>query len=291
MATGDIIYRDTALWKRLAANAAASNKFLRSVSSGIPSWAALVAADIPVQTTVATTTSTGNVSDYAPGASVNLVRCNNASELDIHGIVAGYDGQILNFVSIGAGRVYFVPQSGTDSTPANRLICTNTQPSGTVLAPGIGHASFQYDSTTARWRLIEHEQGVSLSNTFTSGAWKGSTSDPAIGNGTGLINFYVKGARCDYILNLNMGSSTTFGTGFWQFPVTFTPPAGLTPTCMILCYDSSTGKGYSIAGTYSAAANPGILGWDSTGTPIDATHPFTWAQDDIIRFSITYDIG
>ena len=288
MATGDIIYRDTVLWKRLAANSAGSNKFLRSVSSGVPSWQALVASDIPVQTTVATTTSTGTVTDFNPGASANLVRCNNATELDIHGIVAGYDGQLLTFVSIGAGKVFFVPQSGTEGTPANRLICINTQTAGTPLAAGYGHATFQYDSTTARWRLVEYQQGLSISTTWVSGAWKGSVTDPAIGNGTATRNFYANGARIEYIVNVNMGSTTTFGSGFWQFPLIFAP-TGPTPTCMIFCYDNSSGKGYSIAGTYSAAANPGILGYDSTGAPIDATHPFTWAQDDIIRFNITYD--
>jgi hypothetical protein len=288
MAIGDIIYRDSSLWKRLAANGTGTNKFLRSVSSGAPSWELLAAGDIPVTSIVATTTSTGSVNNYAPGALTNLVRCNNATNLTITGIVAGYDGQMMSFVSIGAGRVLFSNLDG-GSSAANQLVLPVTGLNLTLLAPGLGFATFQYDATSQKWRLIHHEQGASITLTPF---WRGSVTDPTIGNGTIATYYYLRGCKIQYVFTLNMGSTTTFGSGFWQFPLSGSIIAAATPVCAMFCYDNSSGTpGQQAIGTYSSAAATGIIGFDSTGNNIDATHPFTWAVNDILRFSVEIDVS
>jgi hypothetical protein len=134
--------------------------------------AQLVAA--PVTNTI---TLTGTQNDLAlTGASAyapTLVRLSNASSLTITGVGPGVAGQIVRFVSVGAGDVFFTHQSA-GSSAADRLI--NFATTGTTpLAAGVGWAEFQYDGTTARWRMIAHEQGAALafvpSTSAATGAW------------------------------------------------------------------------------------------------------------------------
>jgi hypothetical protein len=76
---------------------------------------------------VITTTSTGSQNDFDPGLSFGdiQIRCNNATDLTLTGLKAGYNGQKITFVSIGAGNVLFSHQSGS-STAGNRFINTVT---------------------------------------------------------------------------------------------------------------------------------------------------------------------
>lgn len=107
---------------------------------------------------VVTTTATGTQNDFAPGLSGNtIVRCNNATLLTITGFAGGVDGQRVRLVSVGAGQVD-VPHQNAGSAVANRAINSATT-AATSLAAGVGSGEWVYDGTTARWRLVAHEQG------------------------------------------------------------------------------------------------------------------------------------
>lgn len=135
-------------------------------------WVELARADGGVVTQ--TTTDTGTTNNFALSRGVNLLRSNNASLLTLTGLVAGYDGQVMDLVSIGAGQVDLANQNA-GSTAVNRII---TGPTGTVsLAAGVGRARLRYDATTARWRVIEHEQGAWITPTFAAGNFTASTGD------------------------------------------------------------------------------------------------------------------
>ena len=127
----------------------------------------------------ATTTSTGNQDNFAPGLTfaagqITTLRCNNASLLTIRGIAGGVDQAILEIVSVGAGQVDLKHQD-TNSTAANRLInFATTGP--TSLAAGVGTAQFVYDGTTSRWRLLDHEQGDWITPTYGAGNFTGNGS-------------------------------------------------------------------------------------------------------------------
>lgn len=121
-----------------------------------------------------TTTLTGTQNDLALTANASMLRCNNATDLTISGLSAGVDGQLLTVQAIGAGHVFLKHQS-TGSVAANRLI--NFATSGdTPLAAGVGTATLQYDATSARWRLVAHEQGAWITPTFAAGNYTGSGS-------------------------------------------------------------------------------------------------------------------
>jgi hypothetical protein len=118
-------------------------------------------------TSATTVTTTGTIDDLNFGTAT-VIRMNNASDATIRGLVAGSAGQTVTIESVGAGHVFFSHQSTSDATAANRLInwiTTGTTP----LAAGKGTAQYQYDATTARWRLIAHEQGTDITRTFAAG--------------------------------------------------------------------------------------------------------------------------
>lgn len=106
-----------------------------------------------------TTTSTGTVNDLNFSNAL-LIRCNNATDLTLTGLVAGKAGQIVTIISAGAGNVLLAHQNA-GSTASNRLLNTITA-YNTVLVAGMGTAVYRYDDTTDRWRLISHTHGTSL---------------------------------------------------------------------------------------------------------------------------------
>lgn len=125
--------------------------------------------------TVQTTTATGTQNDFGvTGARHLILRCNNASLLTFTGFAAGSDGDEIDVVSIGAGQVD-LPHQNAGSAAANRFINLATS-APSSLAAGSGTARYVYDGTTARWRLVAHEQGAWITPTFAAGNFTGSAS-------------------------------------------------------------------------------------------------------------------
>lgn len=103
------------------------------------------------------------------------LRFTNSSLVTIDGFQAGFDGQELQVISAGTGQVDFAPQN-SGSSAVNRLILFVTV-GNTSLAPGSGTALFRYDGTTARWRLISHDQGAPITRAFLAANY--TTATPA----------------------------------------------------------------------------------------------------------------
>ena len=148
------------------------------------------------------TTSTGNIDDL-DFSNASFIRMNNATLSTIRGLKAGYGGQQVTIVSVGAGQVNLSHQDTGDATAANRLI--NPITSGvTPLAPGKGTAVYEYDATTARWRLLQHSQGAWIevaysAGNFTSvggGAWTVDSGDQR------AYGYYLVGSMLNLRINV-----------------------------------------------------------------------------------------
>lgn len=131
--------------------------------------------------TSTTITTTGTI-DNLDFSNADLIRMNNASLATIRGLQAGTDAQRVTIVSVGAGQVDFANQD-SGSTAANRLINFATS-CLTSLAAGSGAATYQYDATTARWRLVSHDQGAFISPAYdatnftaSAGTWTVDAGD------------------------------------------------------------------------------------------------------------------
>jgi hypothetical protein len=232
---------------------------------------------------VQTTTSTGTVNNFALTAGCTYLRCNNATALTITGIAAGYDGQELTIVSVGAGQVNLKHQN-TGSTAANRLnnIATVID---TSLYQTLGYCKYRYDATLGYWKLVQHEQGAAIAYTPT---WTASVTNPVIGNGTITGSYYVRGKYLLNSVNITMGSTTTYGSGFWIIN-TFTGYVGTQPVNVGLGVDVSSGINYGLT----------LLGWGvgfigivtSTSANISSVAPMTWATGDVLNATLELQVG
>lgn len=119
-----------------------------------------------------TSTTTGNIDDFDFN-NARLIRFNNATDTTLRGLKAGVAGQLVTIVSVGAGHV-FLEHENAGSSAANRLF--NTITSGpTPLATTCGKATYRYDGTSARWRLIAHDQGQFIDIPYASTTYDSDT--------------------------------------------------------------------------------------------------------------------
>lgn len=175
--------------------------FLRGDGAWAKSWSSVSVA------------TTGTVDNWAPGLVGNtIVYLNNTSLLTIDGMANGFDGQLVQFVAINTGQVDFAHASGASSA-GNRL--NNIVASApTSLAPsGGGMALYQYQSSLARWQLLEHEQGGWITPTFSAANY--STNAAATWTVTGGEEisraYYLKGKTltvASVLLGTSVSSST-----------------------------------------------------------------------------------
>lgn len=170
-----------------------------------------------------TLTTTGNVDDL-DFTNASLIRFNNASLATLRGLKAGTDGQRVTIMSIGAGQVDLAHQN-SGSSAANRLI--NTVSSGnTSLAAGSGVATYQYDGTTQRWRLVAHTQGAYLNVAYSAGNFAGSGGMSwSVDSGDQLTYAYY---LIGHVLHLTVYITTSTTTGTGASTVRVTIPAGYT---------------------------------------------------------------
>jgi hypothetical protein len=129
----------------------------------------------PKYRTVVTSTSTGAVDNFAPAlVGHTIVRLNNATDLALTGMAGGVSGQLVTFVSIGAGNVTMAYNSSS-STAGNKFL--NYITSGvTPLVAGSGKATYLYDGTTLAWRLVNYDMGGWLTPAFAAGNFTGANS-------------------------------------------------------------------------------------------------------------------
>ena len=120
--------------------------------------------------------------------------------------------------------------------------------------------------------------------------WTGNTTNPALGNGT-IVGAYAQiGKVVNFRILLTMGSTTTFGTGFYSFGVPVTAAAGATGSYTtvgsVVALDNST--------TLIYEANPCLLTTTTvilryqTGGLFSNVAPVTFATSDIITIQGTY---
>lgn len=179
---------------------------------GDPGWpgppGATGAAGAGSAPTEFTFTTTGNIDDL-DFSNANIIRANNASLATIRGLKAGTTGQQVTIVSIGAGQVDLSHQDTGDGTAASRLINYTTS-SKTSLAAGVGAATYQYDGTTSRWRLVSHDQGAFITSAFNAANFTGSSGTWVVESGdVKTCAYYLSGRQ----LTVNMWIDTTTVTG------------------------------------------------------------------------------
>ncbi len=186
-------------------------------------------------TTEFTSTDTGTIDDL-DFDNANLIRMNNASDATITGLLAGTPGQVVTIVSIGAGNVYLADNDGGSSAD-NQLINLVTS-QNTPLATASGKATYIYDDTTNRWRLIFHEQGAAISQPYDAADFTASgTMTWTVASGdVGIYQYFLRGRQLYFTIQFDTTSITAPLSNQCRFviPGDFTTGAAAQGFCFII---------------------------------------------------------
>jgi hypothetical protein len=117
--------------------------------------------------------------------------------------------------------------------------------------------------------------------------WTGSVSNPVIGNGALAGEFFVANGICQVTIQMNAGSTTTFGSGSWSFALPVTCRSINSQMGSALALDAGT---LYYVGTAFAGGTAMQVTFDQTGNQAQATVPFTWATGDTLQMTVSYPI-
>ena len=154
-----------------------------------------------------TITTTGNIDDLDFGG-VAQIRMTNATLATIRGLKAGYPGQIVTILGLGAARFETAHQN-TNSIAPNRLVNMATSAPSPVVD---GFVQYQYDSVTERWRMINHDQGTPITPTFSAGDYTGNGAMTWTVDAGDVTFQYYKLRGKDLTVNWVLVSTTVGGT-------------------------------------------------------------------------------
>ena len=118
--------------------------------------------------------------------------------------------------------------------------------------------------------------------------WTGSTTNPAIGNGTIVGRYMRHGKRVTATISITAGSTTTYGSGYWIFTLPFTADTTVSPIGAAQVLDSSTGTIYSGHAIHVSSTTMVVYTHNTTAA-VGAAVPMTWATSDTLRFTLTYE--
>jgi len=177
-----------------------------------------------------TVTTTGNIDDL-DFQKCAVVLMNNASTATLRGLKAGYPGQRVSVVSVGAGAVVFA-NNDSGSLAANRLAIP---PGATTLTAGNGSATFAYNEVASRWRLVSYEPGTTSLN--ASDLTSGTVADARLSANVPLLNaanVFSANQRVNAGLGVNVAPPATgnvaLSGGIFDYARAVALGSGVTPT-------------------------------------------------------------
>lgn len=122
--------------------------------------------------------------------------------------------------------------------------------------------------------------------------WTGSTSNPAIGNGSLIGRYKKRGKSLELSYWIKMGSTTTFGSGDYMIglPSGMTTAAGRQHLLAASIFDSGATY-YLAAGRLDASASTMTLIVNTNALFVGATNPMAFANGDDIRIGGVIEIA
>lgn len=148
--------------------------------------------------------------------------------------------------------------------------------------------------TAAFWKTEVTDRWTNLYSAWTSytSSWTAANSNPSVGNGT-LTAAYKRNDVAKTVqirLRLVTGSSTGYGSGAWSFSL----PSGLAPssfeTLSAHVLDASSANRWAAVCYLSGANGIERIAVDAS-LGVSATNPMTWAINDQLLISGTYEIS
>ncbi|MGW4050790.1 hypothetical protein ACWENA_08150 [Streptomyces sp. NPDC004779] len=128
-----------------------------------------------------------------------------------------------------------------------------------------------------------------------STTWTASTSNPGLGNGLLFSRYKSIGKKITAVVELIMGTTTTFGTGYWMFalPAAAANPAGASANFAYL----GVARAHSATTWYNgvAAVTKGLstvkVHEDAAAAEWSATRPHAWvgAANNYLHIQVDYE--
>lgn len=166
------------------------------------------------------------------------------------------------------------------------IVCTSgTRPS----SPPEGMVVYETDTdlirvwTGSAWGLLLDATGW----TSYTPTWTALSTNPVLGNGQISGSYKQVGKTVHATGQILMGSTTTYGSGAWLVS-TPTTAAGAAIAVGSALIRSSTVAANRIGGSVEFNT-PSTLAFYGAGGAVASTVPFTWAINDRLRWSITYE--
>ena len=125
----------------------------------------------------------------------------------------------------------------------------------------------------------------------SSTIWTAATTNPTLGNGTLSSRYLRIGKTLDWQVVITMGSTTTFGSGFWLLTLPFTALAANTGDWQGRALDVSTSTTQGVSLTADLTSTTQLAPRCAPATPlsidriVNSTQPFTWATGDILSMT------
>lgn len=125
--------------------------------------------------------------------------------------------------------------------------------------------------------------------------WTQSTTNPTLGNGVLLGQYFRSGKTITATITLVIGSTTVLGTGNFEFTLPFAVDTKSSSSMFHVgtgyVYDQSAAKPYVFAVRLPRTATKADTFFvdSSTGIRITQALPMTWASGDQMAFSAVYE--
>jgi len=184
-------------------------------------------------------------------------------------------GTTFKVAQRGSGQVEIVPAGGV-------TIQKNSESTGWI-AFRDGVVNLKKISTN-EWQLWGD---LEVNSKTIVPTWKGDSGDPAIGNGSIVAEAQRDGNIIKATIKVTMGSTTTFGSGDWYFelPAPYNLNAQANATGPGYALDSGTAFRVLCARVASGAKKIYLVP-ENNASLVDSASPFTWANGDVLEFSI-----
>lgn len=120
--------------------------------------------------------------------------------------------------------------------------------------------------------------------------WTASGTSPAVGNGTLSGSYRTVGKTVDFRILFVTGSSTTYGTGVYNFTLPSAPNIATWSAVGAACFtDTSLSDHYFLGAVYTGGSN--VSAFNGSAGRLAQTVPFTFANTDVFSFTGRYTIA
>lgn len=124
---------------------------------------------------------------------------------------------------------------------------------------------------------------------YTS-TWAAAGGAPALNNGTSYAFEQREGGMITVDIGVNMGSTTTYGTGEYSFTLPRAASGSSNFFGTVLLFDSSANTYYTGVALIAAGASVLTMATHLAISTVTQAVPFTFAQNDFIRIQVAYSV-